>query len=67
MHAHRGMAPEDARFLDAGCVDVLRQAVCDLSWLLERRYTPKTALELVGNHFQLTARERLAVVHAAVN
>jgi hypothetical protein len=65
MRKHRGPAPEDALFFDQERVKVLRQGVADLSWLLERHYSPKAALELVGNRYQLTGRERLAVVHAA--
>jgi len=65
MRKHRGPAPEDARFFDAERVAILRTAVTDLSWLLTRRYSPKAAVELVGNRYQLTDRERLAVVHAA--
>ena len=65
MRKHRGTAPEDALFFDQTRVARLRQAVGDLGWLLQRGYSPKASLELVGNRYQLTARERLAIVHAA--
>jgi len=61
------MAPGDAVFFDAQHLEILRLAVSHLSWLLQRRYSPKAALELVGNHFQLSLRERLAIVHAATD
>jgi hypothetical protein len=65
MRKHRGLAPEDNVFFDANRLERLREAVCDLSWLLTRSYKASAAVSLVGNHFQLNARERLAIVHAA--
>ena len=65
MRKHRGPAPEDALFFDPARLAVLRQAVCDLSWLLRKHYSPNASLKLVGNRYQLTERERLAVIHAA--
>ena len=62
---HRGLAPEDALFFDAARVERLREAVADLSWLLRRGYSQKAAVELVGNRYQLTQRERHALIHAA--
>jgi len=62
---HRGAAPEDALFDDPGRVEKLRKAVADLSWLRRRGYTPKASAELVGNRYQLTSRERLALSHAS--
>ncbi len=64
---HRGPAPEDRLFDDPNRLRKLRQAVEDLSWLLERGYSSKAASELVANRYQLTARERLAMAHAAWN
>jgi hypothetical protein len=46
---------------------MLRIAVEDLGWLLRRGYSPKAAAELVGNRYQLSARERLAMSHASWN
>jgi len=65
MRDGRGMAPGDTVFFDAQRQEIQREAVSHLSWLLQRNYSPKAALELVGNHFQLSLRERLAIVHAA--
>lgn len=65
MRKHRGPAPEDSLFFDEARCSILREAVCDLEWLLQRGYRHSAALELVGNRFQLTARERLAVIHTA--
>jgi len=65
MRRHRGPAPEDRLFDDPRRVERLRRAVGDLSWLLRRGYSPKAAAELVGNRYQLSARERLALSHAS--
>ena len=44
---------------------MLRRAVADLSWLLSRDYAVTSALQLVGNHFQLARRQRVAVMRCA--
>jgi len=43
----------------------LRQAVADFSLLLTKGYADKSALKLVGDRFNLTQRQRLAVMRAA--
>ncbi|HTU63532.1 MAG TPA: DUF434 domain-containing protein, partial [Polyangiales bacterium] len=43
----------------------LRAATSDLSWLLERSYAFPSALKVVGDRYQLTARQRSAVQRAA--
>ncbi|WP_456485757.1 DUF434 domain-containing protein [Hydrogenimonas sp.] len=65
MRKSRGLAPEDSRFFDKENLARLKEAVADLSWLLQRGYSQKAATELVGNRYQLTQRERHALIHAA--
>ncbi|MBD3801032.1 MAG: DUF434 domain-containing protein [Campylobacterales bacterium] len=65
MRKYHGLPPEDTLFFNPKRLAVLRQAVGDLSWLLQCGYSTKAALTLVGNHFQLVERERLAIVHTA--
>ena len=43
----------------------MRAAVHELSWLLSREYAPDSALKLVGDRHELTARQRLAVMRSA--
>jgi hypothetical protein len=43
----------------------LQQATSDLSWLLERHYALTESLQLVGNRYQLSDRQRLAVRRSA--
>lgn len=65
--AHRGADPEDEVAFAPRHLERLRQAVSDLSWLLGRGYAETAALELVGNRFQLTARQRAAVRRCAAS
>ena len=43
----------------------LRSAVGDFSWLLSRGYASASALKVVGDRYDLTARQRLAVMRCA--
>lgn len=63
--SHRGPAPEDERLFDAKSWPVLRAAIDELCWLLDRGYAPHSAAELVGNRHALTARQRMAVSRSA--
>ena len=62
---HRGAHPEDHRlFADERAGD-LRRAVADFSMLLSKGYATPSALKLVGDHFNLTERQRTAVQRAS--
>lgn len=43
----------------------LRAATHDLSWLLERSYAVASALKAVGDRYQLSSRQRAAVLRAS--
>lgn len=58
---HRGPAPEDQQLFGPRHLPRLQAAVSDLCWLLDRGYAAASALELVGNHYALTRRQRLAI------
>ena len=62
---HRGPHPLDAKLFAPDQWERLRSAVADFSWLLERGYASKSALQLVGNRFSLHERQRLAVLRCA--
>ncbi len=62
---HRGPHQKDASLFAPAKIPMLCEAVADLSWLFERGYASKSALELVGNHFQLHERQRIAVGRCA--
>lgn len=63
--SHRGPHPEDSRLFGPAALPLLREATADLSWLLSRGYAPSGALKLVGDRYQLDARQRMAVGRAA--
>ncbi|WP_294951028.1 DUF434 domain-containing protein [Sulfurovum sp.] len=58
---HRGVHPKDTEYFAKSQLPKLATAVEELSWLLGRRYSMKAALTLVGDHHQLSTRQRLAV------
>jgi hypothetical protein len=62
---HRGAHPEDGRLFAPERHGDLRSAVGDLSWLLTRDYASVSALKVVGDRYDLTARQRLAVMRCA--
>jgi len=62
---HRGPHPEDDRLFAPKVWPVLRQATGDLCWLLNHGYAPRSSTELVGNRYDLTERQRLAVRRCA--
>lgn len=63
--SNRGPDPEDARTFADAALPALRRAVADLSWLRARGYAETAALKLVGDHLQLTKRQRQAVSRCA--
>ncbi|MBI2194256.1 MAG: DUF434 domain-containing protein [Planctomycetes bacterium] len=62
---HRGPHPEDTGLFRAEMNPILRAAVSDLSWLLSSGYAEVAALKIVGDHFQLAQRQRLAVMRSS--
>jgi len=62
---HRGPHPEDHRLFHDDRVADLQKAVVDFSLLLTRDYATPSALKLVGDRFNLTERQRIAVQRAS--
>jgi hypothetical protein len=62
---HRGPDPEDEKLFAPRAWPSLRLATSDLCWLLNRGYAVPSAVELVGNRYALTRRQRLAVGRCA--
>lgn len=58
---HRGPHPADRDLFAPRHHAVLRTAVAELSWLLERGYSDAAAVKLVGDRHQLATRQRVAV------
>jgi hypothetical protein len=62
---HRGLAPKDERLFADRRLPELRAAGGDLCWLLDHGYASRSAVELVGNRYTLTRRQRMAVARCA--
>ena len=58
---HRGAHPDDAKLFAEENIADLHSAVEDFSLFLTKGYADKSALKLVGDRFELTKRQRLAV------
>ena len=58
---HRGAHPEDLRLFDRTQLKRLKPAAEEIVFLLGRGYPVATAVDVVGNHHQLAARQRLAL------
>jgi hypothetical protein len=58
---HRGPHPDDRSAFAPEQVPRLKSAAHDLSWLLARGYAAPSSLKLVGDRYELTARQRTAV------
>lgn len=65
LRQHRGAHPEDARWFAPAAIPLLRGAVDDYSCLLSRSYASNSAIKLVGDHYQLAARQRIAVMRCS--
>jgi hypothetical protein len=61
---HRGPHPDDADLFGDGALPAMREAAGDLVWLLNRGYAFDAATKLVGDRFQLRARQRHAVMRS---
>ncbi|MBN9415001.1 MAG: DUF434 domain-containing protein [Candidatus Eremiobacteraeota bacterium] len=62
---HRGPHPEDPQLFHAQGAADFATALEDYSWLLSRGYSRPAGLTLVGDRFQLTQRQRVALGRCA--
>ncbi len=62
---HRGPHPQDRQLFAPSAWPALTRAIEHLSWLLSHHYAPASSLKLVGDHFGLDKRQRLAVQRSA--
>lgn len=58
-------SPEDRLLFASNKTAILRRANQHFSWLLGQGYEASVALKLVGDHFQLRQRQRLAIMCSA--
>lgn len=64
---HRGAHPEDSRLFAPAVLARLRAAAAEVAYLSSRGYPLEPALNFVGSHHQLEARQRLALRRTACN
>ncbi len=62
---HRGANPQDDKLFCGENIPALRQASADYSMLLTKDYPPNASLKLVGDRFELTDRQRLAIMRSS--
>ena len=62
---HRGSHPKDADLFAPAKLPDLRGAVADLSWLLTRGYAAPSSQKIVGDRYDLTKRQRVAMARSA--
>ena len=63
--SRRGYVPEDERDFADKALPLLLRGLSDVHELLNRGYPAKSAATFVGNRYQLSERQRLAIVRAA--
>ena len=63
---NRGLASGDLALFHDRWRPVFHNATTDLSWLLSKDYAISGALQLVGNHYRLNKRQRLALRRMSV-
>ena len=61
MDARRGYVPEDDRNFSPDALTTLKTASRHIRYLIGEEYDLKQATTFVGNHFQLSERQRLAI------
>lgn len=62
---HRGMRPNEQALFSGKQLQHLLDAVYEFCWLLNRGYARHSVIQLVGDHHQLTERQRLVITRAA--
>lgn len=62
---HRGKHPADEKLFERSKLPALRASVNEYGWLLTHGYATPSALKLVGDRHNLTARQRLAVMRGS--
>lgn len=58
---NRGFNEEDYKFFSQDKIEILNKALKEVQYLLDRGYKIKPVVELVGGHYQLSARQRMSL------
>lgn len=57
----RGYSPDDENDFKGNALETMKRSANDLHFLLNRGYQIKGASTFIGNHYQLTERQRIAL------
>ena len=60
----RGFVATDIRDFSSKSIETLKRASSDVSAIIDRGYPIKSVSTFVGNHYQLSERQRIAIVRA---
>lgn len=63
----RGFEAEDARWFSKASIGTLKMAQDELEWLLNRGYKTAPIIDLVGGHYQLSSRQRIALMRSTAS
>ncbi|MGN0193713.1 MAG: DUF434 domain-containing protein [Pseudoramibacter sp.] len=66
-NARRGFVPEDTQNFSPKALKILKEAAADCRHLLNRGYAMTQTLTFVGNHYQLSKRQRLAIMRSVTS
>lgn len=61
----RGFDPNDLRWFSNEALEILKNAQEEIQWLLDRGYKLDVVIPFIGNHYLLSARQRLALQRAS--
>ena len=64
MQAKRGFVPKDERYFSPTALGTLRIASQHITYLIDNGYDLKQASAFVGDHFQLSERQRVAIMRS---
>ena len=64
MQAKRGFVPKDERYFSPAALATLRTASQHITYLINNGYDLKQASTFVGDHFQLSDRQRIAIMRS---
>ncbi|MDF2506083.1 DUF434 domain-containing protein [Clostridium sp.] len=60
----RGTDPQDDRWFSKEAILKLQKAQEELEWLLNRGYNNKSLMNMIGNHYQFSVRQRNALTRS---
>ncbi|WP_446897811.1 DUF434 domain-containing protein [Clostridium sp. LBM24168] len=63
----RGSDSQDSKWFSKEAILKMQKAQKEMEWLLDREYNSHSVIEIVGNHYQFSARQRNALVRSTAS